>query len=89
MGKTVKVLVVDDDRRMVKTICDILKAKGFAAAPAFTGEEAVEMIRTEKPDCVLMDVKMPGIDGVEALRMMKEILPDLPVVLMSAYTTGD
>jgi two-component system response regulator HydG len=89
MGETVKVLVVDDDRRMVKTICDILKAKGFQASPAFTGEEAVELVRAERPDCVLMDVKMPGIDGIEALRMMKEILPDLPVVLMSAYSTGD
>jgi two-component system response regulator HydG len=74
---------------MVKTICDILKAKGFEAAPAFTGEEAVEMVKAEKPDCVLMDIKMPGIDGVAALRMMKEIAPDLPVVLMSAYATGD
>ena len=89
MGVTVTVLVVDDDRRMVKTICDILKVKGFAAAPAFTGEEAVEMVRAERPDCVLMDFKMPGINGIEALRMMKEIAPDLPVVLMSAYATGD
>jgi two-component system response regulator HydG len=89
MEETVKVLVVDDDCRMVKTICDILKAKGFAAVPAFSGEEAVEIVRGERPDCVLMDVKMPGIDGVEALRMMKEMAPDLPVVLMSAYSTGD
>jgi DNA-binding NtrC family response regulator len=89
MGETIKVLVVDDDRRMVKTICDILKAKGFEAVSALTGEEAVEMVRADIPDCVLMDVKMPGIDGVEALRMMKEMVPDLPVVLMSAYATGD
>jgi DNA-binding NtrC family response regulator len=89
MGETVKVLVVDDDRRMVKTICDILKAKGFQASSAFTGEEAVAMVRAERPDCVLMDVKMPGIDGIAALRLMKEIVPDLPVVLMSAYSTGD
>lgn len=89
MDETVKILVVDDDCRMVKTICDILKAKGFAATPAYTGEEAVEMVRAEMPDCVLMDIKMPGIDGIEALRMMKEIVPNLPVVLMSAYATVD
>jgi two-component system, NtrC family, response regulator HydG len=89
MGETVKVLVVDDDRRMVKTICDILKAKGFDAVHAFTGEEAVEKVGKEKPDCVLMDVKMPGIDGIEALRMIKELSPDLPVVMMSAYATGE
>jgi DNA-binding NtrC family response regulator len=89
MGDTIKVLVVDDDRRMVRTVCDILKAKGFQALPALTGEDAVEIVREEKPDCVLMDVRMPGIDGVETLRIMKELAPDLPVVLMSAYATPE
>jgi DNA-binding response OmpR family regulator len=87
MGETVKVLVVDDDRQMVKTVCDILKIKGFATAFAFTGKDAVEMVREEKPDCVLMDIKMPGISGVEALQKIKGMAPDLPVVLVSAYTT--
>ena len=84
-----KVLVVDDDRRMVKTICDILRVKGHDPHPAYTGEEAVDRARQESFDCVLMDLKMPGIDGVEALKRIKEVAPDLPVVLMSAYATGD
>jgi DNA-binding response OmpR family regulator len=82
-----KVLVVDDDRRMVKTICDILKVKGFETVEAYTGEEAVNKARSDGPDCVLMDIKMPGMSGVEALKMMKEFSKDLPVVLMSAYAT--
>lgn len=82
-----KVLVVDDDRRMVKTICDILRVKGHAPHPAHSGEEAVNKVRGECFDCVLMDLKMPGIDGVEALKMIKEAAPELPVVLMSAYAT--
>ena len=89
MGEITNVLVVDDDRRMVRTICDILKVKGFVATAALNGEAAVEIVKAERPDCVLMDVKMPGIDGVEALRMMKELAPDLPVVLMSAFTTPE
>jgi CheY-like chemotaxis protein len=89
MGEKTKVLVVDDDRRMVKTICDILKVKGYETAEAYTGEAAVEKVRSDQPDCVLMDIKMPGINGVEALRMIKGICPDLPVVLMSAYTTEE
>ncbi len=89
MGNTFKVLVVDDDRRMVRTISDILAAKGYRAMAALTGEEAVAMVREEKPDCVLMDVKMPGMDGVEALKIMKGIAPELPVVLMSAYSTEE
>lgn len=84
-----KILVVDDDRRIVKTTCDILKIKGHEATEAYSGEEGVEKVRASVPDCVLMDIKMPGINGVEALKQMKKIAPALPVVLVSAYATDD
>lgn len=84
-----KVLVVDDDRRMVQTICDILRVKGHDPFPAYSGEEAVDRARQQSFDCVLMDLKMPGIDGVEALKRIRAVAPELPVVLMSAYATGD
>ncbi len=84
-----KILVVDDDRRIVKTTCDILKIKGHEAVAAYSGEEGVEKVRTEVPDCVLMDIKMPGISGVEALKQMKQAAPGLPVVLVSAYATNE
>lgn len=80
-----KILVVDDDRRIVKTTCDILKTKGYDAVPAYSGEEGVKSVRSDQPDCVLMDIKMPGISGVDALKQMKAIAPGLPVVLVSAY----
>jgi len=82
-----RILVVDDDRRMVKTICDILRVKGHDPEPAYSGEEAVERVQGGCFDCVLMDIKMPGINGVDALKMIKGISPRLPVVLMSAYAT--
>lgn len=84
-----KVLVVDDDRRMVKTITDILKVKGYEALEAYTGEEAVKRVKSDGPDCVLMDIRMPGINGVEALKIIRDLSPELPVVLMSAYATDD
>ena len=84
-----KILVVDDDKRIVKTTCDILKIKGHDPIPAYTGEEGVEKVKDEKPDCVLMDIKMPGISGVEAMKRMKEIAPALPIVLVTAYATED
>ena len=87
MNEKIKVLVVDDDRRMVKTIVDILNIKGYEVRSAYSGEEALEMVRSAMPDCVLMDVRMPGISGVETLKRIKEAAPDLPVVLMSAYAT--
>ena len=89
MSEKLKVLVVDDDRRMVKTICDILLVKGYSAEPAYSGEEAVERVKAEKPDCVLMDLKMEGIDGIETLKLFKGIASDLPVVMMSAYATKE
>jgi two-component system, NtrC family, response regulator HydG len=84
-----KILVVDDDRRIVKTTCDILKIKGYESTAAFTGEEAVEKVSADPPDCVLMDIKMPGISGVEAMKRIHNIVPALPVVLVSAYATEE
>ncbi len=84
-----KILVVDDDHRIVKTTSDILRIKGHEAIAAYSGEEGVEKVRAEVPDCVLMDIKMPGINGVEALKQMKQIAPTLPVVLVSAYAADD
>lgn len=80
-----KILVVDDDARIVKTTCDILRIKGHDPIAAMSGEEGVEKVREALPDCVLMDIKMHGMDGVEALKAMKEIAPSLPIVLVSAY----
>ncbi|MEW6714651.1 MAG: response regulator, partial [Nitrospirota bacterium] len=87
MEEKTKVLVVDDDRRMVKTISDILTVKGHEALQAYTGGEAVEKVKSDNPDCVLMDIRMPGMDGIEVLKAIKAISPGLPVVLMSAYAT--
>ncbi|MEW6110035.1 MAG: response regulator [Nitrospirota bacterium] len=89
MDEKLKVLVVDDDRRMVKTVCDILKVKGHEPAAAYTGEEAVEKVKSRDPDCVLMDIRMPGINGIETLKLIKGVAPDTPVVLMSAYATEE
>jgi DNA-binding NtrC family response regulator len=82
-----KILVVDDDLRIVKTTCDILKIKGHEPIAAYSGEEGVEKVKNDQPDCVLMDIKMPGINGVEAMIRMQAIVPALPVVLVSAYAT--
>jgi DNA-binding NtrC family response regulator len=87
MKEKIKVLVVDDDRRMVKTIVDILKIKGYRATEANSGEEAIEKIKSDMPDCIFMDIKMEGISGIETLKLIKEQYPHLPVVLMSAYAT--
>lgn len=88
-GSVMKILVADDDRRIVKTTCDILKINGYDCVAVHTGEEAVEKVKTEPPDCVLMDIRMTGISGVEAMKQMHEIVPALPVVLISAYASPE
>ncbi len=83
------VLVVDDDRRIVRTTGDILTAHGYAVQTAFSAEEAVARTREQPFDCVLMDIRMAGIDGISALQMIKRQSPDQPVVLMSAFATEE
>lgn len=89
MSRTLKVLVVDDDRQMVKTICDILQLMGYDPRNAYSGEEAIDKVKNDSPDFVLMDLKMPGINGVEALKIIKGISPGTQVVLMTAYATDE
>lgn len=84
-----RILVVDDDKRMARTTCDVLKIKGYDADVVHTGEEAVQKAQSDSFDCVIMDIKMPGISGVEALRQIKETRPKLPVVLVSAYASEE
>ena len=86
---TRRALVVDDDHSMVRTLTDILHLQGWEVRPAYSGEMAVTAATRETFDIVLMDVKMPGIDGVDAYRAMKQARPDIRVILMTAYAAPD
>lgn len=87
MKDKLRILVVDDDLRMLKTIHDILVLKGYEAIIANSGEKALEKISSAMPDCVFMDIKMQGIDGIETMKVIRRTFSCLPVVLMSAYVT--
>ncbi len=82
------ILVVDDDRRMAKTLVNIFQVKGYEAEAAHSSLEALEKVEEEHFDCVLTDIRMPEVDGVELYRAIKARQPDLPVVLMTAYSTN-
>ena len=86
MTDQLRILIVDDDRRMAKTLKDILKVKGYEAEAAHSGPEALEKVEKDYFDCVLSDIKMPELSGVELYGAIKERQPDLPVVLMTAYS---
>jgi two-component system nitrogen regulation response regulator GlnG len=80
-----RVLIVDDDRDISSLLSALMKKEGFAAAVAYDGENALKMVPLEKPDMLLVDVKMPGIDGMTVLKRVKETDPHLPVVLITAF----
>jgi DNA-binding NtrC family response regulator len=84
-----RILVADDDPGMARTVCDILRRRGWVPTEVHSGEAAVEAATTERYAAVLMDVKMPGINGVEAFRVIRESQPQTPVILMTAYAAPD
>ncbi len=81
-----KILIVDDEENMRKTLADILVDEGYRVTTAATGEEAIELCEKEPHGIILMDVRMPGIDGVEAFRRIRRHQEGVRVILMSAYT---
>ncbi len=87
MSENLRVLIVDDDRRMAKTLKDIFNVKGYGAEVAHSGPEALEKMAESHFDCVLTDIKMPEMNGVDLYKSIKQTQPDIPVVLMTAYST--
>jgi two-component system, cell cycle response regulator DivK len=81
-----RVLVVEDNEKNMKLFRDVLQATGYVTLEAGTGEDAVALARTELPQLVLMDVQLPGIDGVEALARLRgdERTAAIPVLALTA-----
>jgi two-component system response regulator HydG len=89
LGEKTLILVVDDqfgDRETLKTI---LEDKGYRVATAADGPEAIKMVKERHYDIIFLDIKLPGIDGVEAFEQVKEIDPKAVVIMMTGYTTED
>ncbi len=83
-----RVLIVDDDEGMVATLCDILDVAGYQTDVAYSGQDAIDRVRQQTPDCILMDIRMPGLNGVEAFREIKRLAPESFVIFMTAYAAS-
>lgn len=84
-----KILIIDDDRNLCYSLHKVLSAKDYSVTEAESGEEAMEKVNLQKPDLVILDIKLPGMSGLETLKRIKKIEPKLPIIIMTAYGTTD
>ncbi len=87
-----KVLVIEDNEKNMYLICFILKDNKYKVIKATSGEEGIELAIKEKPDLILMDIQLPGIDGLEATKRIRkaEECKNLPVIAITSYAmSGD
>jgi signal transduction histidine kinase/DNA-binding response OmpR family regulator len=85
-GQTSRILVVDDDPLVARTLGDLLKHHGFDSVRSSSGEQALEMLRHDSYDLVMLDVRLPGIDGFETCARIRDAHgPSLPVIMVTAF----
>ncbi len=81
------VMVVEDNEKNRKLMRVVLKAKGYNVIEAASGEDALNILRNQKPDIILMDIQLPGIDGITLIKQIKgtSVLKDTPIIAVTAY----
>jgi CheY-like chemotaxis protein len=89
MDKKTKILVVDDEVDARSLFNDLFSRKGYDVESASGGIEALEMVNKINADAVLLDIRMPVMDGLEVLSKLKQKKPELPVVMLTAYGYDD
>lgn len=89
MDRRIKVLIVDDEERFRQTTAKILEKNGFAVTAVGNGREAIEQVKKLDLDVVVLDVKMPEMDGNEALREIKNIKPGMAVIMLTGHGTPE
>lgn len=89
MANKERVLIVDDEKNIVSSLQDILKDEGYEIDTAEDGLDALEIVQNDPPDLILLDIWIPGMDGIEVLRTIKTYYPDIEVLVMSGHGTID
>ena len=82
-----KILIVDDEPDFLEIMSARLEASDYEVTTAANGEKALNYVKNDKPDAVLLDILMPGIDGLEVLRRIRKMDDSLPVYIITAFTT--
>ena len=86
-----KILVVDDELHVRGVLSEFLTEEGYEVIVATNGEEAIELAETESPQVILLDIKMPGIDGIEVCNTLKarERTRSIPIIIVTSYADRD
>jgi CheY-like chemotaxis protein len=84
-----KILVVDDEKNILKLYKAELEDEGYEVVLANSGKEAIELFRSDPPDLVTLDIMMPDMDGIQVLRQLKQENPQIPVIMLTAYDYRD
>jgi CheY-like chemotaxis protein len=86
LGATQRILVVDDEASLLMTLVANLELEGFEVMEAKSGEQALELVAAHSFDLILSDIRMPGMSGVDLCQRVRRLRPELPVILMTAFT---
>jgi DNA-binding response OmpR family regulator len=81
----IKVMLVDDEEEFVTTLSARIKARGFASSVALTGEQALQIVFDQVPDVMILDLKMPGMDGMEVLRRVIKAYPKVRIIILTGH----
>ena len=83
----IKILLVDDEQEFVNTLSERIQMREIGTDIALNGEQALEIVDTEVPDVMVLDLRMPGIDGMEVLRRVKKNYPNVQVIILTGHGT--
>lgn len=87
--ENMKVVMVDDNIDFLEVIGERIKSWGYTLIKATTGKEAIAFVKAEKPSALILDYKMPDMNGLATLEEIRKTNPDMPVIMFTAYPTQD
>jgi two-component system, OmpR family, response regulator len=87
--RALQVLIIDDEEELVSALVERLNLRGFQARGVTAGGEALSLLQDQEFDVVLLDMKMPGLDGLEVIRRIKELRPSLEVILLTGHGSAN
>ncbi len=87
--KKPRILVVDDNKDFADIFCDILKTNDYVAESCYGGSQAIEMVKNSVFDIVFLDIRMPEMDGIQTLKEIRKLHPEMTVIMMTGYSVDE